>query len=654
LFKVIGLSITATPGSEQKVYFSTSLIDEDIPSNQEYFESINQTDSSLEFTFNLRKCLSGESFSETGAWAEWESDSEYLIGVKTSPTSCIPCPTLYAKCLGGSTIVPKAGYWRSSSDTDEILECFNIDACNGYTEENQDLLGGWATGYQGTMWADCKPKYSRTGDYQCGKCPDNVLNIIRITGFLLLMILILFILVKFTIQGANNKRNVLAVYNRILVNHVQMVVIIYSFRLKWPDNFESLYGPSEKAGEVTQQFISFDCFIDKRTSTNLDANVMSLYFYRVIIAAALPIIVFFVTYIIWSIIFLFYLCKKSPERELNKKKFMKRLNEQKKIRISATNMIILIFLHPSLLEILFKMFNWQDVDGVLRLTEDFEVTCYEGTHLWLVLGVVIPFLIIWGIGIPAYALVRLIKNKINLDQKEVREELGYLYNGYSAHGFYWEPVIMLRKFIMVFFATIQSLAGKRIQGMLGFAFLVVCIILHNAILPFMSLRLNVLESMSIIALLISMYCGVFFVTDKNNNLTAKESGNEFSLSGFEKTILFLMFVLSNLFFLMYWGILFMIESKRYFRIKFQKIYHSLCLCGNKTAIEKEKLRRMAFMRSDEMLDNYLDLRNLIKKTKSVVKDGEHPQVVEYLLYMNQQLKEMKKEENNIKEIANNR
>lgn len=167
----------------------------------------------------------------------------------------------------------------------------------------------------------------------------------------------------------------------------------------------------------------------------------------------------------------------------------------------------------------------------------------------------------------------------------------------------------------------------------------------------MSSRLNALESLSIVALMISMYCGLFLVTDKNNNLTAKESGNEFTLTSGEKSILFTLFIAANLIFFIYWLILFMIEAKRFFRIKFQKFYHRICLCGNKQAIKKEQEQRRLFMRADEMMDNFVDLRHLILKTQQIVKDGEHSNVVEYLIYMRQQLKAMKKEENSIKQIV---
>jgi hypothetical protein len=115
------------------------------------------------------------------------------------------------------------------------------------------------------------------------------------------MVLILFVLVKLTIQGSNNKRNILAVYNRVLVNHIQMVIIIYSFRLKWGGQFESYYDANEPAGEIAQQFISFDCFIDKRSDNDLEANSITLFYYRVIIMALLPILVMIITQLIWTI-----------------------------------------------------------------------------------------------------------------------------------------------------------------------------------------------------------------------------------------------------------------------------------------------------------------------------------------------------------------
>lgn len=253
--------------------------------------------------------------------------------------------------------MPKAGYWRSSTTTDVFYECFNPDACEGYTTTNLNEMGGCLKGYYGIMCAECDVGYSRVGDNECAKCPNEVLNIIRIVGFLLLVFVIVALLVKTTIQGAGNKRNILAVYNRVMVNHVQILVIIYSFKLDWPNTFSSIFSSAEPAAEAPKQFISFDCFLDKRTSNDMDANALPLVYYRLIMMGGLPFVIILTSIIIWNFVFLYYKFKSHPEKELNKKKYNQKLQSQKEIRIAATNLIVLIFVHPSLLDVYFEMFN---------------------------------------------------------------------------------------------------------------------------------------------------------------------------------------------------------------------------------------------------------------------------------------------------------
>lgn len=157
-----------------------------------------------------------------------------------------------------------------------------------------------------------------------------------------------------------------------MVNHIQMIVIIYSFKLDWPNTFSSVFDTAEPAAEAPQQFISFDCFLDNRTDQDMDANTLPLYYYRVIIISILPFAVLLCSYIVWTIIFAIYGCKSHPEKELNKKKYYEKLRIQKSIRIAATNLIILIFIHPSILDILFEMFNCEEIDGVIRLNRELD------------------------------------------------------------------------------------------------------------------------------------------------------------------------------------------------------------------------------------------------------------------------------------------
>lgn len=178
---------------------------------------------------------------------------------------------------------------------------------------------------------------------------------------------------------------------------------------------------------------------------------------------------------------------------------------------------------------------------------------------------------------------------------------------------------MYRKVLMVIMATLLSLAGRKIQAMLVFALMVIITALHNLVRPFMTVSLNNIEMLSIFALMCSIYAGIFFVTDISNNPTAIETRNEFSLSSFEKIILYLLFIFSNLLFLIFWGVLFVVEARRFMRIKYPKMYHLLCLCNNEVAVKKEKKVREDFLRGDELIDIYLDLNDDIHKARSHIK-----------------------------------
>lgn len=357
LFKIEGLSITGYPSSTQSIKLTTSIIDDTLPPNANYLSENGLSDSGLIMTVNIRSCKVGEAFLDSGECSECESGVGYLLKAPIVETSCTPCPVTYASCIGGSNIVPKKGYWRASNETDVFYECNNYDACQGYVDASSSLLGDCLFGHEGILCGQCIIGYSHTAAYECGKCPDDVLNTIRIIGFFVLVFFIVIILVVFTIRGANNKRNTLGVYNRVLVNHIQMLVIIYSFDLQWPQNFINILSNSETVAQAPQQFMSFDCFIDQRNSDDPDGNSLKLYYWRVVIASIIPFLIVGSNYIVWNIIFLFYKNKDISITTATRQEYLKNLNNEKYRRIHASILIILIFFHPSLIDILFEMFN---------------------------------------------------------------------------------------------------------------------------------------------------------------------------------------------------------------------------------------------------------------------------------------------------------
>ena len=96
---------------------------------------------------------------------------------------------------------------------------------------------------------------------------------------------------------------------------------------------------------------------------------------------------------------------------------------------------------------------------------------------------------------------------------EVKEKYGFLYNGYRKQYYYWEVIIMYRKIIIIFIAVFVSNFGYITQALLIFILVIVFLIINMKLKPFGQVALNDLETLSLTATMITVYCGLFFMAD---------------------------------------------------------------------------------------------------------------------------------------------
>ena len=125
----------------------------------------------------------------------------------------------------------------------------------------------------------------------------------------------------------------------------------------------------------------------------------------------------------------------------------------------------------------------------------------------------IPSLILWGFGIPFYAWIILAKYKEDLDLIDIREKYGFLYNGYKKNFYFWESVNMYRKIWVIFISVFLKLAGVITQALVIFLVLIIFLILNLKLRPFTFQALNDMEMMSLITWMLTIYCGLFFISD---------------------------------------------------------------------------------------------------------------------------------------------
>lgn len=75
-----------------------------------------------------------------------------------------------------------------------------------------DPQGTCLIGYQGILCADCEPGYSTSSAYKCNKCPEFTTNVFRISAIFVAAIVVLSIMIRSTLKGAGNVKNVTSVF----------------------------------------------------------------------------------------------------------------------------------------------------------------------------------------------------------------------------------------------------------------------------------------------------------------------------------------------------------------------------------------------------------------------------------------------------------
>ena len=181
--------------------------------------------------------------------------------------------------------------------------------------------------------------------------------------------------------------------------------------------------------------------------------------------------------------------------------------------------------------------------GFYGITDDLVIQCWSSTHVLYSLALAVPSLIVWGFGIPLYAWIILAKYKEDLDLIEIREKYGFLYNGYKKNFYFWESVNMYRKiwviFISVFFL---KLAGVITQALVIFLVLIIFLILNLKLRPFTFQALNDMEMMSLITWMLTIYWGLFFISDMpsvynstDSSVKEDDNGRKFIIKRYSST-----------------------------------------------------------------------------------------------------------------------
>jgi len=445
-------------------------------------------------TMNFRYCQPGEMKLGNTSCSEWAAGTYSLFWNSTSCISWL-ANTVW---LGKEVISVNPRYWRRTTNSTMIVECQNGDACKGGYFKDKEHPVECASGYEGNLWSKCSlptirnnksngEKYMKVGNFKCQRCPDPLMNAIRVIGVGLLVFGFFMMLISINVR--KTKESELSVLLRIMTNYLQLLTTSLSFSTSFPTSLTDLFLPVKSVGSSSDTFLSFDCFA---RDSELKGPFPSTAFLKLALSGLLPIMIFLLVALIWLIV------------RWMKKSFVP--NMERYLAISFIS--ILFLLHPKLTEQSLGVFEWVDIDnGIRKASIDTDLDWYSKEHLKWCLGLGVPILVIWILGLPLVALFLMSRNIKNEDSK-VSKYFLILYQGLRRKHFYWEFINSSRKIaILLIFSQM-----KRFDAFTAVIVLTITFRIQVAIQPYKDSHNNEVEILAVLAGMMTIASGVIFST----------------------------------------------------------------------------------------------------------------------------------------------
>lgn len=343
----------------------------------------------------------------------------------------------HATCLGGTQINVDQGYWRFTQNSSVIIEWPNTSGCiGGYKPENEYPVE-CTSGYEGLLCKDCQiingTKYQPSSGFKCSKCPDPILNAIRVVGVIIISLIFLALLIYVNLR--KKKETQYSILLRILTNYIQLISASLSFNLNIPTSFDNMFSQVDRISSPSETFFSFDWFISDY-EIKLFAPSNSLF--KIFLFMFLPILLLIgITLSLVIIRLVMHVISPSKEFDLRR-------------GIGVSFICIIFLFHPTLTSESLSVFLCNQIDeNQYRMTHHLEYKCYSVQHLQWAIFVAVPILAIWVIGLPVIGLIILTKNRNKLDDWSIKKYFLIVYQGLKPTCYYWEFVNTFRKFIIL-------------------------------------------------------------------------------------------------------------------------------------------------------------------------------------------------------------
>jgi hypothetical protein len=281
-----------------------------------------------------------------------------------------------------------------------------------------------------------------------------------------------------------------SIYLKIFTGYLQLVTLTTQLDLDWPQFVLNYFQAQSYAASLNQQVFSVDCYL-----ASDEGSQESAYFGKVLILAIMPALLGTGAVACWAGLYYF----KRDKRLL-------------KVELVATLVVLFFLVHPSLVKEYFDIFNCRRLEGQLWLNSDLSIRCFDAQHTTYAIGVALPAIIVWGIGVPSFILGVLVRRHRLLYRVSTKARFGFLYNGFKRTHFYWEFLILYRKILIISLAVFLGSESVPVQALSVMVILVSFLFLQYWQEPYTIDELNKMELRAILTASITIYCGLYYLT----------------------------------------------------------------------------------------------------------------------------------------------
>ena len=517
-----------------------------------------------------------------------ECKGSYLNDTSLTPStdwSCKNCPA-GASCEADDPwfgVVALFGYYRIPSETipTTFQRCLYPGACLGarnrefqkmYNDLNdtdvdladQDLANvteGCNKQYgfrnESRLCHTCGPNFRRSGLHECKKCPgDRSMNFWTIVLGVLLAIGVLSALVLVTIGEAGNI-NLSESMQKCILNYFQVAALFVNIPLRWPGPMQTFFDFQGAISTIGEHLVNPDCIAT-------DSSAAELFYAKQLAYLLAPIFLVVTVFLLWRL----YACKTGKEWSrqavVPKKAALQEMTDENssdeeeesrlataaiketsnidsqskdedevtqtnatiKDKFVVTVCVLIYLMYPTLCKQAFGLFTCLFMEGKRYLLADLEETCYEGRHVYYVIFVGIPQLIIFVAGLPIVGLYFLHRNRDNLDTMAVKVRYGIFFGGYKKERYYWEGVLIFRKVAVIIVSSFGTIMKPEMQVLMLNLILMCCYGAQQIGQPYNIVGAErkghqILESLELLALamlLLTLWSGlVMFVLDESSD-----------------------------------------------------------------------------------------------------------------------------------------